>query len=49
MCSLINREVEDFKVQAYHRGAFIEVTKEDILGHWSVFFFYPSHRTGGSG
>ena len=42
MRSLINEEVKAFKVQAYHNGAFEEITKEDILGHWSVFFFYPA-------
>lgn len=45
MGNLINKAVDDFKVQAYHRGGFVEVTKEDILGHWSVFFFYPADFT----
>ena len=45
MRSLINEEVKAFKVQAYHNGAFEEITKEDILGHWSVFFFYPADFT----
>ena len=39
MRSLINEEVKAFKVQAYHNGAFEEITREDILGHWSVFSF----------
>lgn len=43
--SLINKEVADFKVQAYHEGAFKEVTKKDIMGKWSVFFFYPADFT----
>ncbi len=43
--SLINKEVSDFKVQAYVNGAFKEVTKADILGKWSVFFFYPADFT----
>lgn len=38
--SLINKEVNDFKVQAYVGKDFKEVTKKDILGKWSVFFFY---------
>ena len=45
MRSLINEEVKAFKVQAYHNGAFEEITREDILGHWSVFFFYPADFT----
>lgn len=45
MSNLINREVEDFRVQAYQDGKFLEVTKESILDHWSVFFFYPADFT----
>ena len=43
--NLINREVEDFCVQAYQNGKFMEVDKESLLGHWSVFFFYPADFT----
>lgn len=43
--SLINKEVADFKVQAYVNDSFKEVTKQDILGKWSVFFFYPADFT----
>ena len=43
--SLINQEVNVFKVQAYSGNDFIEVTKKDILGKWSVFFFYPADFT----
>ncbi len=43
--SLINKEVSDFSVQAYHEGSFKTVTKADILGKWSVFFFYPADFT----
>ena len=43
--SLINTEVNDFKVQAYVGKDFKEVTKKDILGKWSVFFFYPADFT----
>ena len=39
--SMINKEVSDFSVQAYQNGEFKTVTKTDILGKWSVFFFYP--------
>ena len=39
--SLINKEVSDFTAKAYHDNGFITVTKEDLLGKWSVFFFYP--------
>ena len=40
--SLINKEVSDFKVNGYYNDEFKEYKKEDILGKWSVFFFYPA-------
>lgn len=43
--SLINKEVADFSVQAFHNDAFKTISKKDILGKWSVFFFYPADFT----
>jgi peroxiredoxin (alkyl hydroperoxide reductase subunit C) len=43
--SLIQKEVADFSVQAYQDNAFKTVTRADILGKWSVFFFYPADFT----
>ena len=43
--SLINKEVSDFKVQAFQQGEFKTISKKDILGKWSVFFFYPADFT----
>lgn len=43
--SMINKEVCDFSVQAYQDNAFKTITKNDILGKWSVFFFYPADFT----
>lgn len=43
--SMIGKEVSDFKVQAFLEKEFKEVTKSDILGKWSVFFFYPADFT----
>ena len=43
--SLINKELADFSVQAYQDKAFKTVTRADILGKWSVFFFYPADFT----
>ena len=43
--SLIGKTIEDFKVQAYVNNEFKEVSKEDVLGKWSVFFFYPADFT----
>lgn len=45
MGNYINKELEDFRVQAYHNGKFKEITKESLRGHWSVFFFYPADFT----
>ena len=43
--SMINKEVNDFSVQAYVNNNFKAVSKADILGKWSVFFFYPADFT----
>ncbi len=43
--SMIGKEIADFKVQAYLENSFKEVSKADILGKWSVFFFYPADFT----
>jgi peroxiredoxin (alkyl hydroperoxide reductase subunit C) len=43
--ALINKEVSDFKVQAFTEGKFKEVAKADLLGKWSVFVFYPADFT----
>ena len=43
--SQIGKQIVDFKVEAYANNAFSTVTKEDVLGKWSVFFFYPADFT----
>ena len=43
--SMINKEINEFCVQAYQNNAFKTITKADILGQWSVFFFYPADYT----
>ena len=43
--SIINKEINHFSVQAYVNDSFKTVTKADILGKWSVFFFYPADFT----
>ena len=43
--SLIGKEVSDFTVNAYQEFEFKPVSKADILGKWSVFFFYPADFT----
>jgi len=43
--SLINKEVSDFSVQAYHEDEFKSISKTDVLGKWGIFFFYPADFT----
>lgn len=43
--ALINTKIKEFKTQAFHQGKFIEVTDKDLLGHWSIVFFYPADFT----
>ena len=38
----IGQEIQDFSVKAYQQGELKDVTKKDVLGKWSVFFFYPA-------
>lgn len=40
--SLLNKEVQNFSVKAYWCDEYKTITKENILGKWSVFFFYPA-------
>lgn len=43
--SLINKEIDDFEVNAYHQNQFTKITKKDLLGKWSLLFFYPADFT----
>ena len=43
--SQIGKQIVDFKVQAYAENGFKEVSKQDVLGKWSIFFFYPADFT----
>ena len=43
--SMINKDISDFRTYAFHENDFKFVSKEDILGKWSVFFFYPADFT----
>lgn len=45
MQTIINSTLPEFKVQAYHNETFKTVTRDDIKGKWSVFFFYPADFT----
>lgn len=43
--SLINTRLQPFKATAYHNGKDIQLTEKDLLGHWSIVFFYPADFT----
>ncbi|MCO7250671.1 alkyl hydroperoxide reductase subunit C [Pseudoalteromonas sp. Ps84H-4] len=43
--SLINTKLQPFNSTAYHNGDFVELTEKDVLGKWSIFFFYPADFT----
>lgn len=43
--SLIGKEVSEFKVHAFYKDGFSTVEKKDVMGKWSVFFFYPADFT----
>ncbi|MGX7059392.1 alkyl hydroperoxide reductase subunit C [Vagococcus humatus] len=42
MNNLINTELFEFETEAYRQGEFLTVSNQDVLGKWSIFFFYPA-------
>ena len=45
MTPIINAQLPEFKVQAYHNGNFTTVSSDDVKGKWAIFFFYPADFT----
>ena len=45
MSHLIRKPLAPFSVYGYCRGESRLYTQEDLLGHWSVLFFYPADFT----
>lgn len=45
--SVINTNIKPFTATAFKAGEadFIEISEEDVLGKWAVFFFYPADFT----
>ncbi len=43
--SQIGKQIVDFNLQAYHNDEFKTISKKDVLGNWSIFFFYPADFT----
>ena len=43
--SLINTKIQPFSATAFKNGEFVDVTDEDLMGSWSIMFFYPADFT----
>lgn len=43
--SQIGKQIVDFKAQAFVENGFKTVSKQDVLGKWAIFFFYPADFT----
>jgi peroxiredoxin (alkyl hydroperoxide reductase subunit C) len=43
--SLINTSIKPFRAKAFANGEFVDITEADLLGHWSIVFFYPADFT----
>jgi len=43
--SMIDKKLKDFKVTAFVNDTFKEVTHHNLIGSWSVLFFYPADFT----
>lgn len=41
----IGKKLEAFKAEVYQNGEFRTITEADVLGKWSIFFFYPADFT----
>jgi peroxiredoxin (alkyl hydroperoxide reductase subunit C) len=40
--SRLNTSIPEFSATAFKDGDFFDLTAKDLLGHWSVVFFYPA-------
>ncbi|MDR0368495.1 MAG: peroxiredoxin [Bacteroidales bacterium] len=45
MTPIINSQIPEFKLNAYHNDDFKEITDKDVRGKWGIFFFYPADFT----
>lgn len=43
--SLVGKQIEEFKLEAFQKDTFFTVTDEDFKGHWSILMFYPGDFT----
>ena len=40
--NLMNTQIRPFKATAFKEDEFVELTEQDVLGKWAIFFFYPA-------
>ncbi len=45
MQTLIGSDIPEFSANIYHQGKISPITREDVLGKWGIFFFYPADFT----
>ncbi len=43
--SILNKQLPEFKAEAFHNGEFKTVTSDDVKGNWAIFLFYPADFT----
>lgn len=43
--NLMNTKIKPFNVTAFKQGEFVDISEEDVLGKWAIFFFYPADFT----
>lgn len=43
--TVLNSSIPQFNVQAFHQDDFVTLSEQDLLGKWSVLFFYPADFT----
>ena len=43
--SRLNTRIPEFAADFFQKGDFHKMTDQDLLGHWSVVFFYPADFT----
>ena len=39
---ILNSQLPEFSVQAFHNGSFQDCTNNDLKGKWAILFFYPA-------
>jgi peroxiredoxin (alkyl hydroperoxide reductase subunit C) len=45
MTPIINSNIPEFKVNAFHNSEFKIISDKDVKGKWGIFFFYPADFT----